>query len=469
MNLGSKLSLGVISIVSFSVLGVSGLTIYSQRQLLIHEISEKHKQLTQQLAGACEESLYQSNIVFFNFVKTLEGERGFVSAFFVDKTGNIQFHSNPSLIDTHYTTPERMQKISSENGPETYKYLEKTHNAIVGFRVAVQFAGKQVGWAHLLISKRAIQQFLNASLVKDLQRIGLITLLILLLSLIITVAFSKTMVTPIQKVVQGMRRISKGQLEPISLPKRHDEIGWMGNELNITIDKLKELEELKRDFVAGITHDLKSPLKSIQGFVSILLNELEKLPLEDQRDYLLTIQNDSSRLMKLIEDLLITSRIEAKREEFDRTIFDVRSTIDETRKRFMPISKEKKVDLKLDLPNRPAYVWADREKLIHILNNLTSNAFKFTEKGSVTIAVKGNENATVVRVADTGRGIPTVDRDKIFEKFYRSKSTAKDTKGSGLGLFIVKGLVEAQGGKITVTANHGGGTQFTFSLPKEET
>jgi signal transduction histidine kinase len=195
---------------------------------------------------------------------------------------------------------------------------------------------------------------------------------------------------------------------------------------------------------------------------------LGKQSLEKQRDCLVTIRNNNQRVMTMIEDLLITARLEAKREDFHMEEFSLVELLRETVDMYGPLSRQKGLSLQLVSSPSRLEVWADRAKVSHVLQNLISNALKFTEKGMIRVEARdASKRAVEIRVSDSGIGIPAELRSKIFEKFYRTQAGAQKAKGTGLGLFIAKELVEGQGGKISVSESQGGGSCFAFTLLKQ--
>jgi signal transduction histidine kinase len=278
---------------------------------------------------------------------------------------------------------------------------------------------------------------------------------------------AKTMVKPIQQLAFGMRDVSEGKLNPLELSPRSDELGWLGDEINVTIHKLKELDDMKQNFFSRITHELRSPLIAIDGLVSMILKGMYGDTSTKIKELLLTAQNNSSRLKRLVDDLLTASRLEARREDVDAQDFDLEPLINDVHTLYSPLSHEKGIMFDKKMRGAPIHVWAEPEKVQHILTNLLSNAFKFTKSGEIYIAVDEEPRHIRVSVADTGIGIPKEEQEKVFDKFFRS-TAAKKIKGTGLGLNIVKDLVELQGGRITVAARNGGGTIFSFTLPKRK-
>lgn len=433
-------------LVGLVVLGSGALHIYFEQHMIKSELATHHQALAGRLAKVCEESLYQDDLVLVNYFQTLEKERAFAGAAFVDGQGIVKLHSDETKMG------RRIDALPQKD--------------LRGIVTPIFFAEEQVGEAHIWFDVRIIQNHLRASLVQSLKRIGVVMLLSLALGLLGAFLLAKTMVGPIQKIVSGMQAISEGRRDPISFEKRRDELGWMAHELNTTINKLKEVDEMKRDFVAGVTHDLKSPLVALKSYIVMMLKGLYGEVPPPQRDVLVTMQNNSARLMQSIDDVLTTSRIEAKKPDLVLSSFDIREVEKEVVTLYRPLFQEKKIAFKAELPPKEAIVWADKEQTFHILSNLVSNAYKFTSQGSVTISVQTRSKDVRISVADTGLGIPEEDRALIFDKFYRIKSKTRKSKGTGLGLYIVKGLLEEQGGSISVEPKPGGGSVFSFTLPQ---
>lgn len=449
MNLRAQFSFYVSILVVLVVLGSGVMTVLSERRLLKDEIRQHNQQMIKLLARVGEESLYQNDFVLFNYFEKLKAERGFVAACFIDNNDVIQIHSDPQKIGQTFRSPDSAEQILDLAAP-------------------VFLASGRAGTAHLLLSQTEIQQFIHQSLVKTVKRMGIISGISLLLGLLGALWVARTLVNPIHRLVRGMKRVATGHLNPIRFPKRQDEIGWMGDELNETIKKLKELDEMKRDFVSSVTHELKSPLVAIESFISILMKRARTKGAIDDQDLLNTVKNNSTRLRKMIDDLLTTAKVEAGRLDLDCQLFDVRKAIRETVELYKPLSEEKGIPLRLDIPASPVQVWADHNKIVHILTNLISNALKFTEKGHILIGIRPEEEGVSLFVADTGPGISPQDRARIFEKFYQGPTGSQKRRGTGLGLTIVKGLVESHGGRISVSPENGGGTRFTFTIPSQK-
>ncbi|MCH7541828.1 PAS domain-containing sensor histidine kinase, partial [Patescibacteria group bacterium] len=242
------------------------------------------------------------------------------------------------------------------------------------------------------------------------------------------------------------------------------------------ITKIKELEKAKTEFVSLASHELRTPLTVINGYLSLLLNgDLGSLENEKNRTTFLTVldkvKNETNRLTKLVEELLNVSRIEGGRLRLSFRKVSVVETLDSVINEFKPIAAMKgiRVNVSHDLPykNKNVYVLADKDKFKQILVNLLDNAIKFTESGGVVKTesfLKGDK--IQINIEDSGVGIDPNILPRIFEKFQQVHgSYLKENMGTGLGLFIVKSLVDLHNGEVTVDSKVGKGTTFSFTLP----
>lgn len=410
MSLRAKFSILISTLVLVVVVSSGALHIWSERQALIRESAERREAAIDQLAKVTEESLYQNDVILINYFQTLRNEPAFVAASFVDQQGLVRNSTNLESMGKPF------------NGSSTLSR-------------PVSFSGHHVGTVHIVWDAERTAAALNAALKKGIERVALIGVVSLILGLFGSFILANKMAKPVI------------------------------DELQLTVRKMKELDQMKQDFVNGTTHELRSPLTAIDSFAHMILNQQGADLGGENRNFLMAIQNNSKRLMILVDNLLQTARLESGREDFERTQFDLAELTQDVSTLYKPLSQQKKVALKVQKPAAACYVWGDRDKTMQVVNNLISNAFKFTDKGSVELNIFARDGKGWVQVKDSGSGIPETDRAHVFEKFYRSQSNRKQAKGTGLGLTIVKGIVEGQGGEIRVEANPSGGSVFTFSVP----
>ena len=250
-------------------------------------------------------------------------------------------------------------------------------------------------------------------------------------------------------------------------------------ELNVGLEakvreRTKELEQadrLRSQFLSHVSHELKTPMTSIKGFLQNMLDGLTGAVNDKQQRYLSRMLENSDRLIRMIEDLLDRTRIQTGKLELVPAVLDLGQCVAEVVDQLRPLAQAKRQRLDACYPEAPLLVWADRDRLVQIVINLVQNAMKFTpEDGRITVSVaKENHRHAGVAVRDTGPGIPPEFLEKIFDPFFRIAATRTTSKGLGLGLSIVRTLVELHGGTIEARRPDDGGAELHFTLPLQVT
>lgn len=231
-------------------------------------------------------------------------------------------------------------------------------------------------------------------------------------------------------------------------------------------NRLREAERTHRDFLSMAAHELRAPLTAIKGYTRTLMMKHDQLSDEKRHLYLSTVNEQSDRLARLVDDLMDVSRIDAGMLKLAQEDLDTTEVVDSLLAQFTTKWAGRRIEVHTD-GGEPPRVIADRHRLDGILINLIDNAIKYSPAGTaveVTVARKGAQVAFSVR--DHGAGMTENERQGLFQKFHRLPgAAASDVPGTGLGLYIVKGLVDAHGGMITVDSAPGGGSTFTVALP----
>jgi signal transduction histidine kinase/sensor domain CHASE-containing protein len=233
-------------------------------------------------------------------------------------------------------------------------------------------------------------------------------------------------------------------------------------------EKLEEASKLQADFTAMIAHDLRSPLSNIMSIAEMMGGELFGTVNEEQKNWLNRMRNNATGLVQLVSDFLDISKLEAGRIELSRKPTNIEDLVQNTIEDHQPVAKSKRIDLICQIDASLPAIRADARRLDQVLNNLLSNALKFTgEGGAIQIRVRPeNSSGVMVQVQDSGVGIPQNEIANLFQKYRQTSSAAVSAqKGTGLGLVICKMIVEAHGGKIWVESEEGKGAIFTFTLP----
>jgi PAS domain S-box-containing protein len=242
-------------------------------------------------------------------------------------------------------------------------------------------------------------------------------------------------------------------------------LGTMKIFYNLTREKM--IDKLKSEFISIAAHQLRTPLSAIKWVIKMVLDG-DAGKLNNEQEKLLTkgyISNE--RIIDLVNDMLNVSRIEEGRFGYSFKKEKLSEIINEELKDMEELIKEKKIMLNLNFPKQAPAVSIDRQKMELVIQNLIENAFKYSpEHGRIDISVEAGDKFIKVRIRDNGVGIPERDKPKLFSKFFRAENVIRmQTEGSGLGLFIVKNIIEAHGGKITFESEEGKGTEFVFTLP----
>jgi two-component system phosphate regulon sensor histidine kinase PhoR len=232
------------------------------------------------------------------------------------------------------------------------------------------------------------------------------------------------------------------------------------------ITELRRLETLRREFVANVSHELKTPLTAICGLVETLLDD-GGMDHDTQRRFLDKVQRQADRLATLVRDLLTLSRVEAEEATIERTRLDLREPILDSLRGLQPTAEEKRITLEHSAPEGPVAISGERETLRQAVDNLLDNAVKYTPAGGrVWLRLRVEDQTAVIEVEDTGIGIEPRDQRRVFERFYRvDKARSRELGGTGLGLSIVKHVALAHGGEVSVESAPGKGSRFMIRLP----
>ena len=287
-----------------------------------------------------------------------------------------------------------------------------------------------------------------------------------LLSLIILIFFTEMVYLPLRKITAATEQYAAGNLHYEFQVDSEDEIGYLASCLNYMASEIARSEDDQKKFVANVSHDFRSPLTSIRGYLEAMLDGT--IPPEMHEKYITIVLNETERLTKLTNSLLTLNNLNTKGMLLDKTDFDINQVIRNTASTFEGTCHNKSIAIEMILTGNEMYVHADMGKIQQVLYNLMDNAIKFSHHDSVIhIETSEKKNKLFVSVKDTGIGIPKEDLKLIWDRFYKSDlSRGKDKKGTGLGLSIVKEIINAHDEHINVISTPGVGSEFIFSLPK---
>ncbi len=283
------------------------------------------------------------------------------------------------------------------------------------------------------------------------------------IALIITFFLSRRISAPICALTETARKLGQGDFSQRVQVRDKTEVGELGQAFNSMAGDLEKGERLRRNMVADVAHELRTPLSNVRGYLEAIREGVVKPDAATIR----SLEEETTLLSRLVDDLQDLSLAEAGKLELVCQSEDVAELINRTVAAMQAQAIAKEVSLSADLPQGLPLVNIDSHRISQVLRNLLENALAHTAKGdAINVAAARQGDWVEISVADTGEGIPPDDLPNIFERFYRvDKSRARATGGSGLGLTIAKHLVESHGGKIEVQGKLGEGSRFSFTLP----
>lgn len=327
-----------------------------------------------------------------------------------------------------------------------------------------------------------IEQAINARTGREVQHAAVVArravtttltalALALAATLVIGILLTRTLLRPIGELRRGMATVAEGDFEPdVHIPhERPDELGDLARSFDTMTEQLRELDRLKAEFVSVASHEIKTPLSVIRGYVTLLADGIYGDVNEQQQKTLEAVNAQTDRLARLVHRLLDVSRFEAGGARLELREIDLHSFFDDLTSDFRVLAVQNGIDFPVRLADDlPPRILGDEDRLSEVLGNLLSNAFKFTGSGgSIRVEACRQDGGIEVEVEDTGVGIPEEKLPRIFEKFYQVENDLQPRSvGSGLGLAIAREIVEAHGGTIGAESQEGKGTRFRVFLPE---
>lgn len=294
----------------------------------------------------------------------------------------------------------------------------------------------------------------------------ILLIIMILLSMIILFFFTEMVYIPLRRITYATEQYAAGNMHYEFQVESDDEMGYLAASLSYMASEIARSEDNQKKFVANVSHDFRSPLTSIKGYLEAMLDGT--IPPEMHEKYIRLVLNETERLTKLTNGLLQLNNLNTKGMMLDKRNFDINQVIRNTAAAFEGICKNKMIGIELVLTGEELTVNADLDKIQQVLYNLLDNAIKFSHNDSV-IKIETTEKSSkvLVSVKDNGIGIPKDSLKLIFDRFYKTDlSRGKDKKGTGLGLSIVKEIIHSHGENINVVSTEGVGTEFIFTLAK---
>lgn len=381
----------------------------------------------------------------------------------VDDDGKIILDSNNGRFNQHL-----IENFDPASGTDNYtigNYYNMFSADMLSVSAPIIYKYSPVGY---IIIHMPMEQ-VTASVNEFLNIVYLTAAIIFLLSLILLVVFTYSVYKPLKTITYGAKEYAAGNLKhEIKLKSSHmDEMGYLAVTLNYMSSELANMEEYQKNFIANVSHDFRSPLTSIKGYLTAILDGT--IPPEMQEKYISRVISETERLNKLTEGMIALNSLNSK-GLLNKSNFDINRTIKDVCASNENICTKKNISFELTFAAETEMVFADYGKIQQVLYNLIDNAIKFSKNDStIYISTSMRQKKVFVSVKDTGCGIPKDSIKKIWDRFYKSDSSrGKDKNGTGLGLSIVKEIISAHNEHIDVISTENVGTEFIFSLPSAE-
>ncbi len=290
-------------------------------------------------------------------------------------------------------------------------------------------------------------------------RVSIVSILLITIALMQNI--SRKIVNPIKKITDATKKVASGDFTIELETKRDDEIGELTHNFNKMVKELNSIECLQKDFINNVSHEIKTPISSIQGFAKLL--EADDLSKEERKEYAEIIKEESDRLLYLSTNILKLAKLENQERIMNKTKFNIAEQIRRTISVLEPKWKEKNIKFNVSLKEQE--FWGEKDLMYQVWMNIIENSIKFSKQdGQIDVKMKTNQDSVIVEIKDYGIGMEEEEAKKIFDRFYQvDKSHTKP--GAGLGMTIAKRIVELSGGKIEVTSKLNESTTFIVTLP----
>lgn len=290
-------------------------------------------------------------------------------------------------------------------------------------------------------------------------RVSIVSILLITIALMQNI--SRKIVNPIKKITDATKKVASGDFTIELETKRDDEIGELTHNFNKMVKELNSIECLQKDFINNVSHEIKTPISSIQGFAKLL--EADDLSKEERKEYAEIIKEESDRLLYLSTNILKLAKLENQERIMNKTKFNIAEQIRRTISVLEPKWKEKNIKFNVSLKEQE--FWGEKDLMYQVWMNIIENSIKFSKQdGQIDVKMKTNQDSIIVEIKDYGIGMEEEEVKKIFDRFYQiDKSHTKP--GAGLGMTIAKRIVELSGGKIEVTSKLNESTTFIVTLP----
>lgn len=461
MNIQSKLAFTYIVLLSIGVVVISSYAILSIRSFLLDEAIQKFESDANTFATSFESDGEQNNL--YNKVKFVADLTDYNIAVFDSLGDQLVGYPDTGFVEaSQFLNNEVKRELANASKPIIIN-REELENLIAFERIE----SNKTKARYLRISQPKTELYAAEASIRHLIYGAMIGSILVVV--IVSFFFARYLARPITQLKEAALDISEGNLDREINLKRSDEFGTLAKSLNQMAgtlkadnEKLKTLNDKQNQFFADITHEVRNPLHSISGSLEMI--ELENLPDEKKQQYLQVARRQIQRITRLFEDIKTLQRYEYDESFITKKECDLKQIIDNVIQVYIPLVEEKNIEINTYVKPGTLIV-ADSDKMEQVIENLVSNAVKYTNKGKITIRAKTEDQSVHISVKDTGIGISEEHLERLFDRFYRTdKARSRDKGGTGLGLSVVKGILKAHNSEIKVKSEIGKGSVFSFQL-----
>lgn len=453
-----------VAVICFvSVVLFSSIVVFNSQQQWIEDKNELLSKNVEIIARMSSEISVKQSCDTIDVI----GEIIDATIFVVDESGNFIYISGNQKDAPDYSQPidakvlkKALRGKYSEKG--TLNGALKSKCFVVG--VPIEYSGVAQGVVFATVPMRAA----NTYTVSTLKTVILCAVTVLIFAFCVTYVVSAQMSRPLRNMAQVVKKIESGDFSAKVPVGRHDEIGQLAEALNKMTVSIGALENMRRSFISSVSHELKTPMQTISGFVDGILDGT--IPENEREKYLRIVSEETKRLSRLVNSMLQLSRLESEKMKLNKTTFNISDMIISVFLSFEKKVEEKNINIvELDLLE-PLTLTADRDLIYQVVYNLTENAIKFTPNGGeISVKCVSDKQAVKLSIRNTGEGLTQKEMTQIFDRFYKTdRSRSVDKSGMGFGLYIVKTIVSLHNGYISVGSVLSEYTEFEVKLPNSE-
>lgn len=379
---------------------------------------------------------------------------------FVNAKGNVIFDTSGAI--------ESDTKVLSDDAPELFEQYTGTNYKLENYienpsyYCSTNFTKGTSTYYIIMFKENSIDEDYRSDMMVNLTLIAVIFCPIILLIFVLIYFLT---IHPVHKITKAASEYSKGNFNyPLEI-NANDEYHELGTAIKYMAGEMNNLDDYQRKFIGNISHDFRSPLTSIKGFIQAMIDGT--IPAENHEKYLNIVLFETERLSGLMTNLLTLNSFDHNKKALERSNFDINYIILKTAETYEGTCMKKKIEFEFHFETEKQIVWADQPRIQQVLNNLIDNALKFSPSySSIEISTYTKNDKVYISVKDYGIGISSSSINRIWERFYKSDtSRGKDKKGTGLGLAITKEIITSHNENIDVISTEGVGTEFIFTLP----